>query len=276
MSSVRSGADSAPAELAGAVGEGARTIVWDSLRQGMIDPRPLGPALRLLTLVGLAALLAALGTIVGGSLLVAACGALIAVFAARRSRPSLAAFGAIVAWSQVLAALTKPSRPLAGLAFTYSEVDLLLLLGLAAITIWWAARRKLTQGRSALLLGLAVLGWVLHQTEFLDNPFAPILGGNALALLVVGLLWSVLTAGGRFANADSPGFPRASRILLYLGYIMLALSLATWYILSHSFEDQLTQSLYSGQGFSAFGLALLYLALVETGAPRRHEEAHVV
>lgn len=195
-------------------------------------------------------------------------GIVVAVLAVRRSRPTLASFGALMAWGQLVSWLAGLSGPLAPLKLDYAQLDLLLLAALAGLTAWWERRGELTTSRATGLIGLLVLGWVLHQTDFLDNPFAPILGGSALALLVVGVLWSMLTAGGRFANTESPGFPRSSRILLYLGYVMLALSMAVWHTLSHNFEDLLRPSQASEQGFTVFGLALFYLILVQAGAPR--------
>jgi hypothetical protein len=44
-----------------------------------------------------------------------------------------------------------------------------------------------------------------------NSPLSPFFGFAGVLLLAFGILWNVLTAGGQFANQDSPGFPRASR-----------------------------------------------------------------
>ena len=75
----------------------------------------------------------------------------------------------------------------------------------------------------------------------MDNPFSPLFGFAGVFFLVFGIMWSVVTGGGQFVHGDSSGLPRASRLLLYLGYVLLSVSVAHWYIISHNVVEQTIQ-----------------------------------
>jgi hypothetical protein len=197
------------------------------------------------------------------ALTLATAGLLIAWVAARRNNNTAATYGLILALHQGLAWLTSAGRPLYALRHTYAEVDTVVLLVFAGLALFWLVRRQLSGPRALRLLALALLMAVLNQTAFLDNPFSPLFGFAGVFFLVFGILWSVLTAGGQFANTSSPGFPRASRLLLYIGYVLLSVSAAHWYLVSHNIDLQIVQSNFNFAGFRTFGLPLAYLALVE-------------
>jgi hypothetical protein len=198
-------------------------------------------------------------------LLMAAAGLLIAWLAGRRGYIALAGYGLLLAWLRILAWLMGSGRPLYALRFSHAEVEIIVLLALAGLSLFWLARRRLNGERATRLLALAVLMALLNQTDFLDNPFSPFFGFAGVFFLVFGILWNVLTAGGQFANAGSPGFPRASRLLLYLGYVLFSISVTHWYLVSHNLEQQILQSDLNFSGFVTYGLPLAYLALVEGG-----------
>jgi hypothetical protein len=50
-----------------------------------------------------------------------------------------------------------------------------------------------------------------------------VLGFTGVGMIALGLVWDVLTIGF-WANNDSPGLPRVSRISLYLGYILFSIA----------------------------------------------------
>lgn len=199
-------------------------------------------------------------------LVIALAGAVIALLAYRR-QATIAAFGLILAWAQFLFWLMEPGRLLAALRLDYADVDVILLLALAALTLYRAPRRELSERRALPLLALALLGWVLGQTGFLDNPFSPLFAFAGVFFLVFGILWNVLTIGGRFANTGTPAFPRAGRLLLYFGYVLLSLTVAHWYTVTHNVAQQVLQSDFTLRGFTIYGLALAYLVFIEAGKP---------
>lgn len=190
----------------------------------------------------------------------------VAAVAARRGHASAAAYALILAWHQALAWLTAAGRPLQGLRYAYAEVDRLVTLGLAGLALYWLARRQLSAERAVRLLGLAMLMALVNQTDFLDNPFSPLFGFAGVFFLVFGIVWNILGAGG-FANQETPGMPRASRLMLYLGYVLISVGVAHWYLVSHNLVQQAAQAAFTTNGFLIFGLPLAYLALVERGAP---------
>lgn len=199
-------------------------------------------------------------------LLIALAAAVVAAVAAQRANATLAAFGMSLAWNQLLAWLTRAGRPLEALGFAFADVDALLLVGMALVGLLWAARRQLTPERALRLLALALLFALLNQTDFLDNPFSPLFGFAGVFFLVFGIVWNVLNAGGQFVNHDTPGLPRASRLLLYTGYVLITLSVTHWFLVSHNIAMQRNQGIWNVSGFTLLGLPLAYLALVEGGA----------
>jgi hypothetical protein len=198
-------------------------------------------------------------------LIIAFVGILIAWFSSRRKHITLTAFGLILAWSQGLEWLSESNHPLAILRCAYTDVDRVLVLALAGLAGVWILRRQLTDLRARRLLTLALLGAVLTQTSFLDNPFSPLFSFAGVFFLVFGILWNVLTVGGRFTNRDTSNMPRASRLLVYLGYVLLSVSIAHWFIVSHNIELQKLQSDLTQDGFRIFGLSLAYLVFAQGG-----------
>ena len=56
------------------------------------------------------------------------------------------------------------------------------------------------------LLVVTVLSALLNETDFLRNPFSPLFRLAGISFLAFGILWGVLTAGGRYTNAEMPIF----------------------------------------------------------------------
>ncbi len=192
-------------------------------------------------------------------------GFITAVLAIRHKRYTVAAYGMILAWTQFVWFFMDSGRPLQEWRYQYQDVEPWLLLGLSAITVYWLARKELTPGRVLSLLGLTFFAWVLNFTDFLDNPLALFFGFAGIFFTAFGILWSVLTAGGKFANYDSPRFPRLNRIVLYLGYILLTLNISHWFTVTHNVEEQTFNSDLTMTGLRIFGYAAAFLVFVEGG-----------
>lgn len=200
-------------------------------------------------------------------LLLALAAAALGVALRRRGRHSLGAFALVLAWSAGWRWITRIDQPLGALRWQLEHLDTLLTPGLLALTVYWLARGRLTEARALKLLGLALLAALLNQTSFLDNPFSPLLNVAGVLLIAVGILWNVLTAGGRFLNTDSAAFPRISRALMYFGYVMLTLCVAHWFVVTHSVAQQTVQSDITLVGFEVFGLALVYWLAIARMTP---------
>jgi hypothetical protein len=206
-------------------------------------------------------------------LVLTVAGIAVAVIALRRKRYSVAAFGMILAWMQFVYWFTENGRPLQSWRYDYADVEIWLLIALTALTLYWAARRALTADRTLKLLALAVFTWLLHFTDCLDNPLPLIFGLAGVSATAFGILWGVLTAGGRWGvNSDTPQFPKMSRVLLAIGYVLLTVNISHWFLVTHNvqertFNDDLTQA-----GLRIFGLTAAYLVIVEGGRPLMKQE----
>lgn len=195
----------------------------------------------------------------------ATAGVGIAFFAARAKRFTVAAFGMILAWTQFVWWFMENGRPLQDWRYHYQDLDEWLVLALTVVTLYLLARKQLTQTRALALLGLAFFGWVLNFTDFLDNPLSLFFGFAGIFFTAFGILWNVVTAGGRFANFDSPTFPRLSRIVLYLGYVLLTVNVTHWFTVTHNVEEQVFNTDLTLVGLRIFGLTAAYLVFVEGG-----------
>ncbi len=192
-------------------------------------------------------------------------GVLVAYFAIRRQRWTVAAFGMVFAWTQFVWWFMENGRPLQEWRYQYSDMEPWILLTLTALTIYWGVRRALTPSRALALLGLVFFAWVLNFTDFLDNPLALFFGFAGIFFTAFGILWGVLTAGGKFANFTSVRFPRLNRIVLYLGYVLLTLNLTHWYTVTHNVEEQVFNGDITLSGLRVFGYTAAYIVFVEGG-----------
>ena len=110
------------------------------------------------------------------------------------------------------------------------------------------------QRNYVLALGIVVL---FGQVGLLENPFHPVFAFTGVALVTAALAVDTLTVGS-WANHDTPRLPRASRLLLYVGYALFSLTLVTWAAGTHDFVQL---ELYTGEaaigGLRLFGDPLL-------------------
>jgi hypothetical protein len=115
----------------------------------------------------------------------------------------------------------------------------------------------------------------MRQTGFIEDPFSPVLGFTGIGMIAVGLIWDALTIGF-WANYDSPGMPRVSRIFLYLGYVLFTIAVLNWAVASH---DITQVDFFTGQaalgGFGLLGKPLLYAIFAVTLALPATDDADV-
>jgi hypothetical protein len=191
--------------------------------------------------------------------LVAGLAIVAALILARRGRPTLALYLGIVGANALWISLTNPGRPLSFFAWSGLEpVDFWWVVIFAAVAVYWAARRTLTEIRARRLVLLVLITLLMRQTGFIEDPFSPVLGFTGVGMIALGLIWDALTIGF-WANEGSRGLPRASRIWLYLGYILFSIAVLNWAVASH---DILQVDFFTGQaalgGFGIFGKPLIY------------------
>jgi hypothetical protein len=197
--------------------------------------------------------------------LIAAVAVVAAVFLARRGRPTLALYLGIVGANALWISLTDTGRPLSFFGWSGLEpVDFWWVVIFAAVALYWLARGRLSEDRTRRLLLLVVITLLMRQTGFIEDPFSPVLGFTGVGMIALGLVWDALTIGF-WANNDSPGLPRVSRIWLYLGYILFSIAVLNWSVASH---DILQVDFFTGQaalgGFGLFGKPLIYAIFAVT------------
>ena len=183
----------------------------------------------------------------------------------RRGRPTLALYLGIVGANDLWIGLTNPGRPLGYFGWSGLEpVDFWWVVIFAAVAVYWIVRARLTEDRARRLLLLVVITLLMRQTGFIEDPFSPFLGFTGVGMIALGLIWDALTIGF-WANQDSPGLPRVSRIWLYLGYILFSIAVLNWAVASH---DLLQVDFFTGQaalgGFGIFGKPLIYAIFAVT------------
>ncbi len=196
------------------------------------------------------------------------------IWQARRNQYALAlyltAFGLTALWLE----LTETGQVLGRLVWVGSVyADFWWTLVFAGVAAFWLIRRALTPERAASLLLVALISGLLRQTEFLDDRFAPFLGFAGIGFVAFCLAWDVLTIGS-WANLDTPGLPRVSRVFLYLGYVLFTVTIVNWALAT---RDLNTTSQITGDaalfGFERFGKPILdALFLIVITSPRRSEQ----
>ncbi|HEV2126903.1 MAG TPA: hypothetical protein VGW38_29485, partial [Chloroflexota bacterium] len=184
----------------------------------------------------------------------------------------LGLFGALQVWWEI----TQPEALLGWFAWRGDEpVDFWWVVVLNGFALYWLVRGELTAARAARLLFLVLITWLLRQTDFIENPFDPVAGLTGFTgagFIAFGLLWDALTAGS-WANVETPGLPRVSRIFLYLGYVLLTVTLVNWAVTTHNLGEV---ERFTGEGalvgLARFGRPLLYGVFALTLALPAHQE----
>lgn len=143
-------------------------------------------------------------------------------------------------------------------------VDFWWVVIFSAVACFWLVQGRLTEERARRLLLLVLITLLMRQTGFIEDPFSPFLGFTGVGMIALGIVWDALTIGF-WANNDSRGLPRVSRILLYLGYVLFSIAVLNWSVASHDISQV---DFFTGQaalgGFSLFGKPLIYAIFAVT------------
>lgn len=137
----------------------------------------------------------------------------------------------------------------------------------------------------AVDVGLQVLAWVNnlfdHTAQVADRTTAGFSIGAAVVLLAA-LLLELLASGDAITNGHGRLFPRPSRVLLYLGYILMVASAVLYFASLHNPETgALRESLFDSEQWVQEGVIFLgpplVLALFVGGVARHgREQPHAV
>lgn len=122
-------------------------------------------------------------------------------------------------------------------------------------------RGRLSATRLGALGSFVILAWAFALGDLLGSPITTILGLSGVSLSLYGLIWSFLTGAGD-ANEGSGGFPRPSRVLIYLANAVFAMAVVAYGVLVRS----ATTAVVTVSDPSQIGLQVLGTALVLTAA----------
>jgi hypothetical protein len=238
------------------------TLVLPAAALGLL-PYELGPTYLGLIVAGLNST----PLMLGWRLLVAGLAVILGIVLARRRRSALGLLLVVFGLTAALRELTAPDRPLGVLA-PYGGlaglVDLWWVLLFALVGVVWLLRGRLTDERVGRLLLLVLITLLLRQTDFISNRFSPFFGSGGVWFIAFGLAWDALTIGA-WANQSTPGLPRVSRVLLYLGYSLLTVTVVCWAVSAH---DLTAVSRLTGDaaldGLQVYGRPMLYAIFAVT------------
>ncbi len=155
------------------------------------------------------------------------------------SRAVVATIGLVIAWRQarrgkwllaaLLAAFLMPSLtwlvaqaiPGAQWAHATATRDVWLLVAIIVTALWLVRTEQLSGARLVALLTAITIMAIHPLRAFISDPISHVLGSIALAALVFGLVWRVLTEGS-FTRGASTGLPQPTRVLLFLANSLFA------------------------------------------------------
>ncbi|RME52803.1 MAG: hypothetical protein D6790_18320 [Caldilineae bacterium] len=191
-----------------------------------------------------------------------------------RGRSNLGLYLGLVGALHLWSALTEPDGLLGALHWDAAEmVDFWWVVFCVGVGLAWTVRGVWDRGRAARLLFLLLATALLRQVDFIEDPFSPFLAFAGIGFVAFGVAWDALTIGS-WANVSTPALPRTGRIFLYLGYVLLTVTVVNWAVASH---DLRTIGFFTGDfavvGFTRFGLPFLYALFVLTGMGDEEWEA---
>ncbi len=139
--------------------------------------------------------------------------------------------------------------------FSDQVADIVTTLGVLGLTVLhW---RRLDASSSTALLAVTVFYWL----AFTRGDWLAIAGGllqlTPVVVVVAGVLFTILSGAG-FAASSTRSFPSDSRVLLFVGYLVLSATILLWVEATHAaaMSDQ-----FAANGFFLVGIpAMFWLA----------------
>jgi hypothetical protein len=186
---------------------------------------------------------------------------ILAVRAARRGRSSLALILAcigvmLVALARQLLFGDRTPAPI--------NPDALNLVASAVVVVAVAIlllRRSLTPQRALAFSGMLILSALFSYRDFISDPLGGLLGFSGAALVLFGLTWDLFTGSG-WANAESRGISRPTRVLLVLTNYVLSMTVLAYAALIRDGSTTIYFDHFAQLGDLIFGTGLVAAAAV--------------
>lgn len=148
--------------------------------------------------------------------------------------------------------------------FSYPTVDVVVTL---AVLVWLLVRwSRVGAAEASLLVAVVVFSWLVMSRGDYISYLGGLLGLPGTVVLVFGILYT-LFSGSSFASESSARLPREARTLMFVGYLLLSVSILHWLEAIHSPpSDDVAAS-----GFYYLGIPLAAWLLARRVIPRRSE-----
>jgi hypothetical protein len=195
----------------------------------------------------------------GWGIIVNIAALVLAAWLARRGQIALPLYLGLFGLLHLYYKVTNPGELLG--AFTWNgpqAVDSWWVVLLSLVGLYLLVAKKLNGDKAGQLFFLLFMTFLLRQTDFISSPLSPVFGFAGVGFIAFGVLWDALTSGS-WANTSTPGLSRPSRIFLYLGYVILTVTVINWALTTHDLSslNQLTGNT-ALVGLDRFGRPMLY------------------
>lgn len=146
--------------------------------------------------------------------------------------------------------------------FSYPTIDVgVTVAALAWLLLRW---RRVGTGEVSLVLAVVVFSWlVISRGDYLSF-IGGLLGLPAVVVVVFGVLYTLLSGSG-FTTESSARLPRESRTLMFVGYLLLSVTILNWLEVIHDPQSPL----FATSAFYFLGLPLAIWLLVRRVVPRQ-------
>lgn len=128
---------------------------------------------------------------------------------------------------------------------------------------YWVLRRAITPDRLVLVYSIVLLSALVRRADYFDLPFGFLIGGSAVALLLIGLVWGFLT-GGAGTHEDRPHSPRDASLLLFLGTFLFSIATLAWSTIGKQVELARELSGKAALGLVTLGTGYVIVCVLDT------------
>jgi hypothetical protein len=157
-----------------------------------------------------------------------------------------------------------------GVRFQYSNplLDIVVTVGIAAVLlVRW---RHIDRFEAVALAVLTVFSWLAFTrgdfiSAIVSGPLA-FLGLTSAAVVVFGIAYT-LFADSAITSASTRQFPRESRLLLFLGFLLLSTTVLAWIEITHPVSN--LQFTVSANGFGDIGIPFAAWLIIRRPVTRR-------
>jgi len=157
-----------------------------------------------------------------------------------------------------------------GIRFQFSNplLDIAITVGIGIVlVVRW---RHLDRYEGAALIVITLFSWLAFSrgdfiSAIVSGPLG-FLGITSAAVVVFGIVYTLL-ADSAMASGSSRAFPRETRVLLYLGFLVLSTAVLAWVDITHA--TSAVQGIVSANGFADIGIPFAAWLVIRRPLTRR-------